>query len=337
MIADAGESLFTRARNLEEHLGVRRLFLKFEGSNPSGTQKDRIALAHYLDAHEKGFKIITVATCGNFGASLAWACSANGIRPVVFVPEAYHTRRIDEMERVGARVVRVPGDYESAVAASREAARDNGWYDANPGAHNWHISSVAYGGIAREIVAGLGGRVPDTVACSVGNGTTLAGIYAGFRALRDEGAIDRLPSMIAASTPRGNPIIASFKKGLQQVVDLRPDEVRETEVNEPLTNWHSFDGERALAALRESGGAAVYASDAEMKRLQGLVLEVEGINALTASCAALAGLTKTVAARGSPVGLHVAVLTGRGITKRAAAASAPVAQPVPVSVPEARQ
>jgi threonine synthase len=162
MFAEAGSTLFSRGRNLETALGVRSIFLKFEGSNPTGTQKDRIARHCYDEAHAKGFDTITVATCGNFGASMAWACSHNGIRPTVFVPSDYHTPRIVEMEERGARIIRVPGDYEDAVLASRQAAREHGWYDANPGSDaQWEIARRGYGGIAHEIVADLG-RMPDT-------------------------------------------------------------------------------------------------------------------------------------------------------------------------------
>jgi len=315
---ETGHSLFTRARNLEQALGVKKIYLKFEGSNPTGTQKDRIARIHYEDAHAQGYDTITVATCGNFGASIAWACSHNGIRPTVFIPNEYHTNRVVEMERLGARIIRVPGSYEEAVAASRAAAKENGWYDANPGEDNYDLSRRGYGRISEEIFKDLG-RMPDTVSVACGNGTTLAGVYDGFKGVVEEHGIDRVPRMIAASTPRGNPVIKSWKKGLKTCVDLKPEEVRETEVNEPLTNWHSFDGQRALDAIYESNGFAAYASDAEMRRLTMLIRNMEGINTMTASTAALAGLLKILKTHKDSLGdTHVIVLTGRSFSRPSA-------------------
>lgn len=315
MHTEAGATLFSRGRNLEAALDLRRVFLKFEGSNPTGTQKDRIARYCYDDAHAKGFDTITIATCGNFGASMAWACSHNGIRPAVFVPSDYHTPRLVEIERQGARIVRVPGDYEDAVAASREAARQHGWYDANPGSvDQWEIARRGYGVIAREIVDSLG-RMPDSVAVAVGNGTTLAGVYEGFKDVARERDAGPLPRMLAASTPRGNPIIKSFKMGSKQCLDLRPQDLRETSVNEPLVNWHSFDGQRALDAIHDSNGFAVYATDADMRRLTALTRNVEGINVLTASTAALVALEKGAKDGLLREGVHVAVLTGRHFEK----------------------
>jgi threonine synthase len=330
MLAEAGSTLFSRGRNLEAALGVRSIHLKFEGSNPTGTQKDRIARHCYDEAHAKGFETITVATCGNFGASVAWACSHNGIRPAVFVPSDYHTPRILEMEQLGARIIRVPGDYEAAVAASRDAAKEHGWYDANPGSvDQWEISRVGYGRIAHEIVQDLG-RMPDTVSVAVSNGTTLAAIYDGFQQVARERNHARLPRMIGASTPRGNPIIHSWKIGSKTCIDLPPEQIRETTVNEPLVNWHSFDGQRALDAIRESNGFAAYASDAEMRRLTALTRSLEGINVMTASTAALVGLAKGVKDGLVGEGLHVAVLTGRHFEKPRARAAVPAAPARPV-------
>lgn len=321
------DTLFTRARNLERALGVGKIFLKFEGSNPSGTQKDRVAVAAYADAHEKGFDIVTLATCGNFGAAIAEACSHNGIRPVIFIPTQYHTPRVAEMERLGGRIVRVPGDYEAAVEASRRAAEAHGWYDANPGGREqWDLSRRAYGGIGREIVNALG-DLPDSISVSVGNGTTLAGVYEGVKEVVHRGGFDPsrwtrgMPRMIAASTPRGNPIVKSWKAGSRTCTDLSREEIRETTVNEPLVNWHSFDGQRALDVIWETNGYAEYATDRDMVRAAKLIRELEGVNALTASSAALVALEKTAKARAEDGdvdwldGTHVVVLTGRSIPR----------------------
>ena len=330
MLTEAGATLFSRGRNLEAALGLRSVYLKFEGSNPTGTQKDRIARHCYEDAHAKGYDTITVATCGNFGASMAWACSHNGIRPAVFVPSDYSTPRLVEMEKLGARIFRVPGDYEDAVQASKDAARSHGWYDANPGSDGqWELARRGYGRIAREIVGDLG-RMPDSVAVAVGNGTTLAAVHDGFKEAALELNHATLPRMLGASTRRGNPIIKSWRAGSKQCLDLRPDEVHETSVNEPLVNWHSFDGQRALDAIHESNGFAVYASDDHMRRLTQLTRNLEGINVMTASTAALVALEKGAKEGRLQEGLHVAILTGRHFERprrRAADAAAGASPP----------
>ena len=79
--SEVGDTALSRSRNLEREIGLRQIYLKFEGGNPTGTQKDRIAFAQAMDALRRGFDAITVATCGNYGASVALA--ASGVLPIV--------------------------------------------------------------------------------------------------------------------------------------------------------------------------------------------------------------------------------------------------------------
>ena len=66
MDSEVGDTSMVRARNIEREVGARQIFLKFEGGNPTGTQKDRIAFAQAMDAMRRGFDTMTLATCGNF-------------------------------------------------------------------------------------------------------------------------------------------------------------------------------------------------------------------------------------------------------------------------------
>ena len=77
--SEIGDTALTRGRHLERETGLRQLYLKFEGANPSGTQKDRIAFAQVMDALRRGFDTVTVATCGNFGAAVAVAAGPSTV------------------------------------------------------------------------------------------------------------------------------------------------------------------------------------------------------------------------------------------------------------------
>jgi threonine synthase len=117
--------------------------------------------------------------------------------------------------------------------------------------------------------------------------------------------------MVAGSSSNKNPIVRSFLKNLERCEDLDPAKVRETAINEPLINWHSFDGDVALEAIRESGGWGANASDRKMLRHARLLLEKEGLNALPASCSALAVLLERHAHEPMAPDRFVVVLTGR--------------------------
>jgi threonine synthase len=308
--SEVGDTLMSRARNLERENGLRQLFLKFEGSNPSGTQKDRIAFAQVEDAFRQGYRHIVTASCGNYGVAIAFAASLAGIRCRVYIPVSYHTSREVEMTRYGAEIIRVGRDYEESVQLSSEDARKLEMYDANPGAINIDIQLKAYGEIAYEIYDELR-DAPAAVAVPVSNGTTLAGIYKGFQTLHRRGKISRLPRMIAGSSAGKNPIVHSFKKGFSTYRDLAPEKIKESQVNEPLINWHSIDGDVAFQAIRESGGWAENVSDHAMIELAKFLKNNEGLSVLPASTAGLSAILQLNRQNPLPGDRYVVVITGR--------------------------
>ncbi len=308
--SEVGDTNMSRARNIEREVGLRQIYLKFDGGNPTGTQKDRIAFAQANDALRRGFDTMTIATCGNYGAAVALASSLAGLRCVVYIPEAYHTKRVKEMEELGAEIRRVPGDYESAVEISMERAHSEEMYDANPGGVNTPLQLAAYGEIAYEIYDELR-DAPAVVAVPVSNGTTLAGIHKGFVSLYRRGKTSRIPRMVVGSSFGKNPIVQAFLKGLPSCEDLVPSKVKETAINEPLINWHSADGDLALDAVRSSGGWAGDASDRSMMSYSRLVREREGLSVLPASTAGLIALLDMHKRASLPPDRYVVVLTGR--------------------------
>ncbi|MEW6744545.1 MAG: pyridoxal-phosphate dependent enzyme [Planctomycetota bacterium] len=308
--SEVGDTTLSRARNLEREFGLRQIYLKFEGVNPTGSQKDRIAFAQVMDALRRGYEGVTVATCGNYGAALSLAASMAGLRCSIFIPESYHTRRIDEMRSHGAEIVRAGPDYESAVAASRARAERDELYDANPGGANAPLQLLAYGGIAYEIYDDLR-DAPAAVACPVSNGTTLAGVWKGFLSLYRRGKTARMPRMVAGSSYGKNPIVHAFLKSLPRCEDIAQQKVRETATNEPLINSHAFDGEHTLAAIRSTGGWASYASDKNLSVLSRTLRDREGLHVLPASTAGLFALLEAHRKSALPSDRYVVILTGR--------------------------
>jgi threonine synthase len=310
--SEVGDTGLTRARNLERAVSLRQLYLKFEGGNPTGTQKDRIAGVQVMDALRRGYDTVTLATCGNYGVAMAFAASLAGLRCLIYVPGSYHTNRVREIQEHGAELVRVEGDYETAVEISRCAAAARDLYDANPGGANTAIQVRAYGQIAHEIYDELH-DAPSAVAVPVSNGTTLAGVYWGFVSLYRRGRTSRIPRIVAGSSFSKNPIVQAVLKNLHACVDLRPEAIRESAVNEPLINWHASDGEHALAAVRRTGGWAGNATDRTMTAYSRLLREREGLSVLPASTAGLAALLARHRTAGLPKDRYVVLLTGRKI------------------------
>ncbi|MCB9743479.1 MAG: pyridoxal-phosphate dependent enzyme [Alphaproteobacteria bacterium] len=308
--SQVGDSLFTRARNLERLFGLRQIWIKFEGDNPSGTQKDRIAFAQCADALSRGFDVVTVATCGNYGVAMALATRVAGLRCVTFIPEPYHTKRVEEARRLGAEIRRAGQTYEDAVARSRAMAESEGWYDANPGGDNERVQLRAYAEIAFEIYDELR-DAPTVLAAPMSNGTTLAGVHRGFRSLYRRGKTSRRPRMVGGSAWRKNPIVAGFEAGLDRCPELDPASIRESVINEPLINWQSIDGDAALSAIRGSGGFAAGATDQELKQMARLLRDHQALSVLPASTAGLCALLQLHKQSPLPPDRYVILLTGR--------------------------
>ncbi len=307
---EVGDTSLNRARNLERELDIRHLYIKYEGENPTGTQKDRIAFAQVQDAFRRDYGVMALATCGNYGVAVAFAAYLAGLECRIFIPERYHTERIKEMEQFNARIIRLPGSYEEIVVASSKLAVENEWYDANPGGANTPLQIAAYASIANEIYDQLR-DAPKYVAAPVSNGTLLAGVYRGFFSLFKRGKTSRVPIFIAGSAANKNPIITSFKAGLETCRDIDPKQVKETAINEPLINWHSFDGDEALYALRKTEGEARHISDKKMMEMSRFLHKKEGYRILPASTAGLIAMLEKHEEYDFINDRYVAILTGR--------------------------
>ena len=301
---------FLRVRNIERALKLRKLYIKFEGTHATGTQKDRISKLHARRAKNLGYDTLALASCGNYGASISYYAEKYGLGSVVAVPKGYAGERNEEIERYGSRLLLEDGKYENLVDMMRDLSNDNCWYNCNPGSQNSFVDVLGYEGIAFEIIEQLG-HAPNFVAVPVGNGTTMYGIYSGFKLAYRQGRIDRIPRFIAASTEGGNPIVHSWKSGSRKIMDLDPGSIRESRSNEPLVSYHSIDGQKALNAIYESRGFAEYVSDYEMLSTSMFLERTESIQALPASSSAMAAAVR-IMRRFVDYPECVVVLTGRG-------------------------
>ena len=288
-----GRTGFFRATILEDVLGVERIYIDYEGVNPTGTHKDWIARAHVERAIEEGFSGITVGTCGNYGVAISYYASIAGLKPVIFVPAGYTLERLPEMRALGAELVTVHGTYEDAVEASRRFSREYGLYDANPGS-NREVDLRAYSAMARWIASRVS---PTVVFVPIGNGTTIAGLWEGFKALGER------PRMIGVTTAFGNEILRQFYHD-------QNSEFVETAFNEPLVSGRSFDAERALRAIHDSDGYVFGFSDDTALKYAEMLRLTTGIKAFPASSLTLAGLVKFLRKFGVFNGRFVLVVTG---------------------------
>ncbi len=294
-----GETRLIRATALEKKFNFASIYLKLEQDNPTHTHKDRATYHIVNEAKRKGFKGVTIGTCGNFGVSISYFCNRLQFKSHLFIPKSYEIPRLKEMKTYGAIVEFSNGTYEDAVDKSTEYSKINGFFDANPHGTGAQLAITGYKDIAREIYSTLG-KTPSTIWVSVGNGTLLTGVHTGFLELGIS------PKLGAVSSRKNNAITESYIQGKK--VKFKASDLHETSINEPLLNWKPTQLEESLSALKNTDGYAYGATDNELIKAKTILERYEGIFTTPASASALAGFVKYKNEL-SKTGIHVIVLT----------------------------
>src|SRR5882724_6761083 len=298
-----------QATRLGAELNIPRLYLKNDTILPTGSLKDRSNSVGISKAKELGFAIATVMSTGNAAASVAAYSAAAGMRRVVMVPVKTAPSKIIQARAYGATVVVIDGDFDNEVAQLYKAAvQEFGWYDclsSNP-YRDEGKKSYAY-----EMVDQLDGRIPDWVIHPTAGGTGIYAMWKGYQEFLSLGWIERVPKLVVAQSEAAAPIVAAFEKGL---ADVEPIVARETIAESIQVGNPASLGWRALTALRESGGTAVAASDAEIIEAQALTATLGGIFAEPAAATSVA-VAKKLRAAGTigPGDVVVCNLTGHGL------------------------
>ena len=151
---------------LAELLGIRRLWVKDDGQNPTASLKDRASAMAVAKAYEAGARTIACSSTGNAASSLAGNAAAAGFKTYIFVPERAPKGKVAQLMIFGANVISVKGNYEETFKMSAEAIEKYGWYNRNA-AINPYLSEGKKT-VALEIAEQLNWEMPDYLAISVG-------------------------------------------------------------------------------------------------------------------------------------------------------------------------
>ena len=291
---------------LTSDIGIKRLFIKDDGRNPSNSFKDRASSVGVLKAMEFGFKTIACASTGNAASSLAGLSAAVGLRSVIFVPQRAPEPKITQLLIFGATVVRVQGTYEQAFDLCREACKKFGWYDRNSGTNPFLVEGKKTAGL--EIAEQFGSTIPEWVVVSVGDGCTIGGIGKGLGEMKRLGFINRIPRLLGVQAEGASPILECFASG-QDLVPVPTNTIADSIAVGTPRNWR-----RAIREIRKSEGAMIAVSDQEILDAMRSTARLGGVFGEPAGVAGVAGLKKAIAQgmidRDSSA---VVVITGNGL------------------------
>jgi threonine synthase len=283
------------------------LLLKNETVNPTGSFKDRPVAVAATVARELGLSGLVCASTGNTAVAVAAYAAQAGLPAACVVPEATPAAKTAQIGAVGARIVRVRGNYSDAYALAR-AAENYGWANLTSTYINPYMlegnKTVAY-----EIFEQLGERVSDWVVVPVGAGPLLAAIRKGFEELGVSG-----PRMAAAQAAGCAPVVRAFESGAKEVSEWEHSvETAASSIADPLRGYPE-DGTRTLSEVRHSGGTAIAVSEEETREATIDLARSEGLLVEPGAAVAVAAYRKLAAqaviSRGERA---VVVLTGHGL------------------------
>lgn len=279
----AGCTPLVRAYHIGARVGLDDLWIKDESANPTGSLKDRASSLVAAAALDEGHEVVATASSGNAAMSMAAVARAVGIRCVVFVPKTIAAERIARLTRLGADVLLVDGDYDDAVRLSLRACDTFGWLCRNTAVNPFTTQGKKTAGL--EIVEQLGWTAPDVVVVPVGDGNIFVGLYQGFRDAANLGWIDRIPRLVAVQVEGAPAVYRAWRSGDADVTSVPAHTIAGgIAVGSPL------DGRRAIAALNETGGAAVLVSDDQLTAAMADARLLEGLNMEPSAASAIAAL-----------------------------------------------
>jgi threonine synthase len=292
----AGGTRLTRLTRLLESSGEQGIFMKMEGSNPSGSFKDRPVGVASCVALERGARGLACLTSGNIGSAMASLAAKAGVPALVLLlgaagqaaqGAAVSVEKYVQVSAYGARVVTPIGDLGALYALADRIEANSGWsFLHNVQAYQSDGDKTT----AFEICEQLGWRAPAAVFVPTGTGTDLFGIWQGFVIFQALGFIQSLPRMFAVQ-PAGTASLAVAWESKQEV----PAVLEESTPNVAPPISHRVSGYHAYQAIRASGGGAVAVSDVELLKALTDLAAFEGIYCEAASAAALAGIRRALA------------------------------------------
>lgn len=274
------------SNKLGAELGIKALYIKDDGLNPTASLKDRASAVAVAKALELGYDTIACSSTGNAASSLAGNAARMGVKAVIFVPERAPEGKVAQLMIFGAKVISVQGNYRETFELSRAAIDKYGYYNRNAGINPTLTEGKKT--VALEIAEQLGWNVTDWVAVSVGDGCTIGGVYNGFHDLYELGFIERIPKILGVQSTGCCPFVDAARENR----DLIPAE--ENTLADSIAVGVPRNPKKALRAVSASGGAWIAVSDEDILATMGILGRSEGVFGEPAGVTATAGVMKAV-------------------------------------------
>ena len=280
-----GGTPLLRARRLEGDLGCRRVWLKDETRNPTGSFKDRGTAVGTAVLAGLGFAALGTVSTGNMARSVAAYAARAGMEATIWVGASTPAHKLAPVAVHGARLLRIDAPYGEIYSASLEWSRRSNVPFVNSD------SALRVEGqktIALEIAEQLGGRAPDWLFVPTSSGGNFSAIAKGFDEAVDRGWLDGRCRLLAVQSAECAPIVKGWEAGSEIPIDVPPP----TTIAGAISNPSPPSGRRALAWIRRTDGGAIAVADADIEAAQLTLASSAGRFVQPASAAPLAALER---------------------------------------------
>jgi threonine synthase len=276
-----------------------KLFLKYEGLNPTGSFKDRGMTLAVSKAYEEGAKAVICASTGNTSAAAGAYAARAGMKAFVIIPEGKIAQgKLSQAIIHGAKVIQVKGNFDDALCVVKEISQNYPVALVNS-LNPFRIEGQKTA--AFEISRSLQ-RSPDFHFLPVGNAGNITAYWKGYKEFKEAGKIEALPRMMGFQAEGAAPIVRGH------VVEKPSTVASAIRIGNPAS-WKA-----AEAARDESGGVIDMVSDDEIIHAYRLLADLEGVFCEPASATSVAGLIKMSKSNIFNDGdVVVCTLTGHGL------------------------
>ncbi len=294
-----GNTPLIEADNLRKELKAPcKLFLKFEGANPTGSFKDRGMTVAITEAVRKGAKAVICASTGNTSASAAAYAAKAGLQAFVILPKGkIAIGKLAQALIYGAKVIEIDGNFDDALRIVREIGEKTNVVIVNS-INPFRIEGQKTASF--EIIETLGAS-PTHHSLPVGNAGNITAYWKGYK----EWASARhtsLPKMLGFQAEGSAPIVHG------RVVEHPETVATAIRIGNPAS-WR-----QAVQALDESKGQINTVADTEILEAQRMIAGTEGIFCEPASASSVAGLRKLLKEKYfTEKDVIVCTLTGNGL------------------------
>ncbi|HRR54058.1 MAG TPA: threonine synthase, partial [Candidatus Methanomethylicus sp.] len=232
---DEGGTQLYRCDKLAKWAGVRRLYIKYEGGNPTGSFKDRGMTLGVTKAKSLGSKAVACASTGNTSASLSAYAARAGLTCYVILPAGKVAMgKLAQALMHGAKVISVKGNFDQALNIVMGISTKMGIYLLNS-INPWRLEGQKT--LAFEVVDQLG-HVPEMVAVPMGNCGNISAIWKGFKEFQDAGITDGLPRMYGVQAAGSAPVVRMLRENLSELAPINSPETVATAITiGNLVNW----------------------------------------------------------------------------------------------------